>query len=107
MIYGIIRLINFAHGDVFMIGSFMGFTVLTSLASPHNLLGVLVGGAPVAGEMGFRPVGVGVGRETPPPHPLPIPPPFSTLTRPGGPPPPRGGAPRLIFGSGFSSYPDV
>src|SRR6186997_1482310 len=25
MVYGILRLINFAHGDVFMIGSFVGF----------------------------------------------------------------------------------
>jgi len=25
MVYGILRLINFAHGDVFMLGSFMGF----------------------------------------------------------------------------------
>lgn len=25
MVYGIIKLINFAHGDVFMIGSFIGF----------------------------------------------------------------------------------
>ncbi|WP_407638066.1 ABC transporter permease subunit, partial [Bacillus andreraoultii] len=25
MVYGIIKLINFAHGDVFMIGSFVGF----------------------------------------------------------------------------------
>ena len=28
MVYGIIKLINFAHGDVFMIGSFIGFTQL-------------------------------------------------------------------------------
>jgi branched-chain amino acid transport system permease protein len=25
MVYGILKLINFAHGDVFMIGSFVGF----------------------------------------------------------------------------------
>src|SRR6267142_2552679 len=25
MVYGILKLINFAHGDVFMLGSFMGF----------------------------------------------------------------------------------
>jgi branched-chain amino acid transport system permease protein len=25
MVYGIVRLINFAHGDVFMIGAFIGF----------------------------------------------------------------------------------
>ncbi|RAP77310.1 branched-chain amino acid ABC transporter permease [Paenibacillus montanisoli] len=31
MVYGIIRLINFAHGDVFMIGSFVGFYAITGL----------------------------------------------------------------------------
>ena len=25
MVYGILKLINFAHGDVFMLGSFVGF----------------------------------------------------------------------------------
>ena len=29
MVYGIIELINFAHGDNFMIGSFVGLTVLS------------------------------------------------------------------------------
>ncbi|MGE5618963.1 MAG: branched-chain amino acid ABC transporter permease [Sphingomonadaceae bacterium] len=28
MVYGIIRLINFAHGDVFMVGAFVGFFVI-------------------------------------------------------------------------------
>src|SRR6266446_7574415 len=27
MVYGILKLINFAHGDVFMLGSYMGFYV--------------------------------------------------------------------------------
>src|SRR5439155_4293585 len=30
IVYGIIRLINFAHGDLTMIGSFIGWTVLVS-----------------------------------------------------------------------------
>ena len=25
MVYGIVRLINFAHGDVFMVGAYLGF----------------------------------------------------------------------------------
>ena len=29
LVYGIIELINFAHGDNFMIGSFVGLTVLS------------------------------------------------------------------------------
>ncbi len=28
MVYGIIELINFAHGDVFMLGSFLAFTLV-------------------------------------------------------------------------------
>ncbi|HKA07290.1 MAG TPA: branched-chain amino acid ABC transporter permease [Gemmataceae bacterium] len=31
MVYGIIELINFAHGDLFMLGTFMGITVLSVL----------------------------------------------------------------------------
>ena len=31
MVYGIIRLINFAHGDLYMVGAFIGFTVLSLL----------------------------------------------------------------------------
>jgi branched-chain amino acid transport system permease protein len=31
MVYGILKLLNFAHGDVYMIGSFIGFGVLTVL----------------------------------------------------------------------------
>jgi branched-chain amino acid transport system permease protein len=29
MVYGVIRLINFAHGDLYMVGAFVGFTLLT------------------------------------------------------------------------------
>lgn len=33
MVYGVIRLINFAHGDLFMVGAFAGFTLLGALGS--------------------------------------------------------------------------
>jgi branched-chain amino acid transport system permease protein len=33
MVYGIIRLINFAHGDVFMVGAFIGFFTISALAT--------------------------------------------------------------------------
>jgi branched-chain amino acid transport system permease protein len=45
MVYGIIRLINFAHGDVFMVGAFVGFfaiSVLQLSLIPALLLAVLV-----------------------------------------------------------------
>src|SRR6478736_2113685 len=35
MVYGILQLLNFAHGDVYMIGAFTGFGVLTAL-TPAN-----------------------------------------------------------------------
>lgn len=31
MVYGIIKLLNFAHGDIYMLGAFVGFAALTSL----------------------------------------------------------------------------
>ncbi len=31
MIYGIVKLINFAHGDVFMVGSFTSFYTIGTL----------------------------------------------------------------------------
>ena len=31
MVYGIIELINFAHGDVFMVGAFVSFSVITTM----------------------------------------------------------------------------
>ena len=41
MIYGIIKLINFAHGDIYMLGAYMGFVATTMLGLsfvPHNCL---------------------------------------------------------------------
>lgn len=31
MVYGVLKLLNFAHGDVFMVGSYIGYFVLTAL----------------------------------------------------------------------------
>ena len=33
MVYGILQLLNFAHGDVYMVGAFIGFGVLTMLGA--------------------------------------------------------------------------
>ena len=49
MVYGIIELINFAHGDVFMVGSFVSLSLLTTfgfnaaITSPALLVVVLIG----------------------------------------------------------------
>src|SRR5215831_14107442 len=54
MVYGIIELINFAHGDVFMIGTFMTIIVLellgvtNTITNPLILVGVLLITAVVA-----------------------------------------------------------
>src|SRR5690348_18368578 len=37
MIYGILKLLNFAHGDVYMVGAFLGYGILTRLNGPLNL----------------------------------------------------------------------
>jgi len=41
MVYGILRFINFAHGDIFMLGAFAGFylapKVATVLPTPPNV----------------------------------------------------------------------
>jgi branched-chain amino acid transport system permease protein len=49
MVYGIIELINFAHGDVFMVGAFVSFWVLTvplgqhgAIKDPIQLVGILL-----------------------------------------------------------------
>jgi branched-chain amino acid transport system permease protein len=34
MVYGILKLLNFAHGDVYMIGAFIGYGVLQALGGP-------------------------------------------------------------------------
>jgi branched-chain amino acid transport system permease protein len=34
MVYGILRLINFAHGDIFMLGAYIAFYLVASLALP-------------------------------------------------------------------------
>ena len=33
MVYGILRFINFAHGDVFMLGAFAGFYLAPTIAA--------------------------------------------------------------------------
>ena len=45
MVYGVLRLINFAHGDVYMLGAFAGYFIANALkldANPSVLLAILV-----------------------------------------------------------------
>src|ERR687894_1534942 len=43
LVYGIIELINFAHGDNFMIGSFVGLTVLSGTFAGLSFFGAITG----------------------------------------------------------------
>ena len=47
LVYGIIELINFAHGDVFMIGTMVSLTLMTWVP---RLLGVRTGAATADGD---------------------------------------------------------
>ncbi|MBP1720768.1 MAG: inner-rane translocator, partial [Deltaproteobacteria bacterium] len=45
MVYGVLKLINFAHGDLFTIGAYLGLTLLTSMGLSDRLgpfAGILV-----------------------------------------------------------------
>ncbi len=50
IVYGILRLINFAHGDVLMVGAYVALGLLG--ASGGNLWGALLGAAAAAGLLG-------------------------------------------------------
>jgi branched-chain amino acid transport system permease protein len=42
MVYGVLRMINFAHGEVFMIGSFVGWVVLTDVFGGDGMATALI-----------------------------------------------------------------
>src|SRR5438270_2815011 len=65
MVYGILKLLNFAHGEVFMIGSYIGYFVLTALggsASPKVPIVVLLLLMFAGGMLGSGLLGVAVER---------------------------------------------
>src|SRR5438105_11016847 len=37
MVYGILKLLNFAHGDVYMVGAFIGYGVLTVFGGAESI----------------------------------------------------------------------
>lgn len=53
MVYGILRLINFAHGDLFTLGAYLGLTVLVSLNLADHMNGLAVGGVLIVMAMGM------------------------------------------------------
>jgi len=54
MVYGILRLINFAHGDIFMIGAYFAFYLVTLVALPWGLSFIAAIGVTVLFGMGVE-----------------------------------------------------
>ena len=62
MVYGVIRLINFAHGEFFMVGAFVGWSVLSWLAGSEWPVGVVLGVGLVASMAATGGLGVVAAR---------------------------------------------
>ncbi len=41
MVFGIIKLLNFAHGDIYMVGAFVGYFILTSVSGAFSSFGLV------------------------------------------------------------------
>ena len=65
MVYGILKLLNFAHGEVFMIGSYIGYFTLTALggaSDPSLPVGVVIALMFAAAMVGAGALGVVIER---------------------------------------------
>ncbi len=66
MVYGVIQLINFAHGEVFMVGAYLALTVVLVLGLPAPIVGAFLVGVvllcAVAAMAGCGGVGWGIER---------------------------------------------
>ena len=66
MVYGVLEMINFAHGDVYMVGSFLGLLVLALMGPSASLVGgslAVVLAATLLGAMaGCALLGIGIER---------------------------------------------
>ena len=48
MVYGIARMLNFAHGDIIMVGGFTVFTIVTTMGG-SPVVGILASALPSSG----------------------------------------------------------
>jgi branched-chain amino acid transport system permease protein len=65
MVYGVLKLLNFAHGDVYMIGAYIGYYVIQAFGGPTALtipVPLLVFLMFVAAAVGCGALGVGIER---------------------------------------------
>ncbi|HET6877007.1 MAG TPA: branched-chain amino acid ABC transporter permease [Jatrophihabitans sp.] len=105
MIYGIIRLINFAHGDVFMVGSFVGYAVVSTVVAQHWPIALIIIVAMLAGMAATGVLGIvieGVAYQ-----PLLNKPRLAILISALGVSLALEEGARIQFGAGFSSYPGI
>ncbi len=52
MVYGVLRLINFAHGELFALGAYFGFTLVVSWGFSRFFSGLMLGGVLIVLVMG-------------------------------------------------------
>jgi branched-chain amino acid transport system permease protein len=102
MIYGVIRLINFAHGDVLMVGSFIGYEVVVTLVAQHWPVALVVLLALLAGMVFTGGLGMAIERVAY--HPLLNSSRLAILISALGVSLALQQAAQLIFGAGFSAY---
>jgi branched-chain amino acid transport system permease protein len=65
MVYGILKLLNFAHGDVYMVGAFIGYYVLTAFGGslhPSANIAFIIVAMFAAAMIGCGVLGVGIER---------------------------------------------
>src|ERR1700761_2967057 len=65
MVYGVLKLLNFAHGDVYMVGAYIGYYVIQAFGGPTALsipVPLLVFLMFVAAALGCGVLGVGIER---------------------------------------------
>jgi branched-chain amino acid transport system permease protein len=65
MIYGVLKLLNFAHGDVYMVGAFIGYGVLSLAGGPAGVgvpVPLLLLGMVAAAALGCGVLGVAIER---------------------------------------------
>ncbi|HJS85748.1 MAG TPA: branched-chain amino acid ABC transporter permease [Acetobacteraceae bacterium] len=105
MVYGIIRLINFAHGDLFMVGAFVGWSVLTPLIGARLHWGLAVLAALAASTLFTGALGVFVDRAAY--QPLLNAPRLSILITALGVSLALENSVLIIYGPGFSTYPHI
>lgn len=105
MVYGIVRLINFAHGDIFMVGAFVGWTLLSILAASHLPWGIALFIAALISMTITGGLGVFVERFAY--QPLLSAPPLSILITALGVSLALENGILLLFGPGFKTYPHL